>query len=355
MLSVALLIVGLAAGAADLRAILEQERIEQDVPGVSAVVSHEGSVLFAGGAGVADVETGQAMSADTILYAGSLTKILTAVLALDLVGDGSLSLDEIARNVADGRHGITVTHLLTHTSGLVREGDFGYWFNADFPDNASLTAFLATTELRSTPGEQVRYSNIGFAALGQMLAISTGMPFHDALRERVLQPLGMTSTGSPGPAGGVARGYTPRNRIIPSEDRPFAGIGRPVGDRFLREYHDARAMTPAFGAYTSASDLGRLARFLLGYGTGDLLPETLRKLMLEPQSSGRSFGLGTERFEGRLLARHGGWFAAHKSHILIDPASGVSVVVLANSDGADPDATARALLREALNSELSAD
>ena len=136
MLSVALLITGLAAGAADLQAILEQERIEQDVPGVSAVVSHEGRVLFAG----ADVETGQTMSADTVLYAGSLTKILTAVLTLDLVDDGSLSLDEIARNVADGRHGITVAHLLTHTSGLVREGNFGYWFNADFPDNASLTA-----------------------------------------------------------------------------------------------------------------------------------------------------------------------------------------------------------------------
>jgi CubicO group peptidase (beta-lactamase class C family) len=103
------------------------------------------------------------------------------------------------------------------------------------------------------------------------------------------------------------------------------------------------------------SDLGRLARFLLGYGGNNVLPEDLRRLMLEPQTSRRTYGLGSERYQGRRLARHGGWFAAHKSHILIDLDAEIGIAVLANSDNADPDAIAKALLTAVLNSAEPAD
>jgi len=360
LMTAALLLNVLVGGeAANLQAILDHARSAQDIPGVSAVVTRHDEVLFSGGSGVADLQTGRKMTADTVLYAGSLTKLLTGVLTLRLVDEGSISLDSTVDGIADNdpaeAPAITVAELLTHTSGLEREGNFGYWFSADFPDRASLRDYLGNTELRTVPGAKESYSNIGFAALGLFIEKTTGERYFDALRHDVLEPLGMDSTGSPGPVAGIARGYTPRGRIIPSAEHAFAGVGKAIEGRHLREYHDARAMTPAFGVYTTANDLGRLAQFLGGYIASDLLPAALRRRMVTPQASGRTLGLGIEHYNGRTIARHGGWFAAHKSHILIDPESGIGVVVMANSDNADPDAIAKVLFREALHGEQRGD
>ena len=341
------------AGSLDLQPLLDRISTEQDVPGVSAVVTRRDEVVFAGGSGVADIESGERMTADTVLYSGSLSKIFTAVLSLKLVNDGVIALEEPVQGIA-GDSEILVSNLLTHSSGLVREGDFGYWFSADFPDDRALRSFLQRTVLQTLPGEQVRYSNIGFATMGLHIADSTGESFHDALKAHVLEPLGMSASGSPGPANRIAAGYTPKNRIIPSEERPFAGVGRPVGDRHRRDYHDARAMTPAFGIYTTANDMSRLARYLLGYGD-ELMSDELRRSLLFRQNGNRTYGLGAGRFRDRPTARHSGWFAAHKSHVVIDLEAEIAVVVLANSDNADPGSAARILLGAVLDSDLAID
>ena len=343
------------SGSLDLQPVLDRLISEQDVPGMSAVVTHRGDVVYLGASGVANIESGKRMAADTVLYAGSLSKIYTAVLVLKLVDDGKLSLSDRVGDIAgNDSPTILISHLLTHSSGLVREGNFGYWFSADFPDRDALKRFLAQTSLESTPGERVRYSNIGYAALGLTIEDRTGLTYREALKKYVLQPLGMQDSGSAGPIIGLAAGYTPKGRIIPSEERPFAGVGRQVGERHRRDYYDARAMSPAFGIFTTAEDLGRLARFLLGYG-GDLLPDELRTTLLSPQNGSRTYGLGAGTYRDRQIARHSGWFAAHRSHILVDPESGLAVAVLANSDNANPGAAARALLGAALDSGADGD
>jgi CubicO group peptidase (beta-lactamase class C family) len=119
-----------------------------------------------------------------------------------------------------------------------------------------------------------------------------------------------------------------------------------VGERRIREYHDAKSMTPAFGAYTTAMDLGKLARFLLLGGAA--LSDDSRSKMLEAGRHGWGLGIRLEEYDGRRVARHGGWFAAHRSHLLLDLESGIGVVVLANSDSATPTRIAEALLDSAL-------
>lgn len=349
----AVLLLALAAlPAAVYGPALERARAEQDVPGVSAVVTLDDRVLFAGASGVADIESGRAMTPDSVLYAGSLTKVLTAVLALNLVEDGRLALDApvpaVAVGSTDAAPGIRVVHLLTHAAGLEREGGFGYWFSGEFPDAEALENHLRDARLLTPPGTALHYSNLGYAALGLVIERAAGRPYAASLRRRVLEPLGMRSSGAPGPAPGVASGYTPVGRILPDADRPFAGIGHPVGERFVRAYHDAAAMSPAFGAYTSASDLGRLTRFLLGHGGDGVLSRAMRARMRTAQASGWGLGLRLGALDGRTVARHSGWFAAHRSHLLLDPANGIGVAVLANSDGAAPADIAEVLLRVAL-------
>jgi len=342
-----------AAGEPQFEAILDEARVKQDVPGITAVVIRDKQIVFAGGTGVADIESGRPATADTTFYIGSVTKVLTAVLTLNLVDQSDLGLDDPVSGVSlampGGAPTVNVRHLLTHSSGLEREGDFNYWFTADFPDGDSLSAYLARTSLRSTPGAKLHYSNIGFAALGQVIECETGSSFATALQERVLRPLGMHATGANGPAPGVAQGYTPVGRMLPSSSRPFAGVGERVGGRHVRMYHDAKAMSPAFGAFSTARDMGRLALFLLGNGNEQVLSFEIRKAMRQRQPAGRGLGIGLERDGDRVLATHGGWFAAHRSQLLLDPENGIAVVVLTNSDNAAPRRIADALYRAALD------
>ena len=340
MLSAQLIAVLLVAGAAD-RAVVEHVT-SRDLPGASAAIVIGDDIVYAGAAGRADLDSGRPLTADTPLYAGSLSKVFTAVLVLNRVEAGELALGQQPDfgSIADDA---TVLDLLTHSSGLSREGDFGYWFTGEFPDDAALIDYLRRAQQRYRPGSRLAYSNIGYATLGLMLASGNEETFESLLRERVLDPLGMQQSGAPGPTPGIARGYTPSDRLVPNDARPFAGVGDAVGSRRLREYHDAAAMTPAFGIYTSARDLGRLARFLLGHGGETVLSVDMRRRMLTRQPSGWGLGLGIETRDGRRIARHSGWFAAHRSYLLIDADAGVAVAVLTNSDDGRPAALANRL------------
>lgn len=336
------------ATAADFQALLDDIRQQQDVPGVSAAVVIDGEIIFAGGSGFADLKTQTPMTPDTILYMGSLSKIPTAILALHAVETGQWSLDDRIDAVRFGRgensSAVTLAHLLTHASGLEREGDFGYWFSGEFPDVASLTEYIERSSLRFVPGTDIRYSNIGYALVGY-LAAATLSPdgYSDAIRKTVLEPLGMNSSGVTALPAGIASGYSPPNRVLPNGDRPFAGLGERVGHRWERMYHDARAMSPAFGIHSTASDLARLARFLLGHGNDDLLSQEMRIRMGTRQASGWGLGLKIQRYRGRTINRHDGWFAAHRSHLLLDADRGIAVVVMANGDNASPGRIANAL------------
>ena len=334
-----------ATSAPDLQQVLDRIRTDQEIPGVSVVVAQHDEVLFAGASGVADLETGRSMTPDTVLYAGSLSKLFTVVLTLQLAEQGKLSLDDVVDGiaVASAHDSISVRHLLTHSSGLDREGDFNYWFNARFPDKTALAHYLHDTNLDSRPGASVSYSNIGYAALGPVIESASGQSYDDALSSRMFDPLGMDVSGSLDPGPELSAGYSPMNAVIPSEERPFAGLGHHVGERRIREYHNANAMTPAFGIFSSARDLSRLARFLLGYGGNGVLSEAMRTQMMTLQADGRGFGIRLGKYRGRSVARHGGWFAAHQSHLLLDLQSGISVVVMSNGDSASPAKIAEAL------------
>ena len=328
------------AAAADIDAAIDGALRQQEIPGVSAVVIRDHKVIYSAGHGVADIKTGRPMTDETVMYIGSLSKVLTAVLALSQVERGALALTD----TLDRQPPITVLQLITHQSGLPREGYFGYWFSGTFPDAPTLADYVARASLHFEPGSRTRYSNIGYAALGGLIvdtaADSANRDFEALLRTEVLKPLGMNDSGARGPAPGVASAYSPPGGLIPDSDRPFAGVGEKIGGRHVRIYHDAGAMSPAFGAYSTASDMGRLLLFLLGNGGEGVLSAEMRTRMFKAVASNRGLGLRMESIDCRRVARHGGWFAAYRSHLLLDPARGIGIVVLANSDSASPDAIA---------------
>ena len=100
-------------GSLDLQPLLDSIVADQDVPGISAAVTRRDEILFAGGSGVADIESEEPMSQHTVVYSGSLSKIFTAVLTLKLVNDGVIGLEDPVDGIAGGSKLSTVDFLVS--------------------------------------------------------------------------------------------------------------------------------------------------------------------------------------------------------------------------------------------------
>ena len=309
------------------------------LPGMAGVVLHGRDVLWQREAGFADVAAERPLTAETPFFAGSVSKLFTSVAVLQLRDAGRLDLDAPVTRylpgfaVKDGDASlITVRELLDHRSGLRREATAPYWMTYDFPDWPTLEAELAGAPLESIPGTRTEYSNVGMAVLGQVVAIASGQAYADYLHDHVLAPLGLLHTTARADDAARARVATPYSR----EKRHLHGARR------VREHGDPRAMAPAFGVITTACDLARFARFLLGAdpdGAAVLAPGS-RAEMLTPQdvlavwTEARGLGFELEKVKGHLRASHNGWFSGHRAQLALVPDLDLAVVLLANADDA---------------------
>ena len=138
------------------------------------------------------------MTAGTVFDLASLTKVVaTTTATLALAGQRRLGLsDPVTRYLpgfaSSGPAGpVTLWHLLTHTAGLPDTRKFYEWCGS----REELLRDLAATVLSAPPGAQVTYSDLGFIALGEIVAQVAGQPLDQAVRRLVTEPLGMTGTG----------------------------------------------------------------------------------------------------------------------------------------------------------------
>jgi methyl acetate hydrolase len=190
-----------------------------DVPGVAVSVATPDSVLFEGAAGTRDLESGVAMTPDTVVRIASMTKAITGACAMQLVEQGKLSLDaplgpllpELgAVKVLEGydaegkprfrapKRPVTLRHLLTHTSGHT----YDTWnaANGEYREKSGMPA-LATGKLASLnipllfdPGEQWEYS-ISIDWAGRAVEEASGLKLADYMQRNLFDPLGMADTG----------------------------------------------------------------------------------------------------------------------------------------------------------------
>ena len=166
----------------------------QHIPGMSIAVLVGDSVLMAQGYGWANLELGVPASDSTIYQSGSVGKQFTSALVLMLVEQGRLRLDDpIARYLPEGRQrwkGITVRHLLNHTSGIPDYTDSVVDLQRDYTDEQLVRA-AAALPLLFPPGARWSYSNTGYLLLGVLIHRVTGTFYGDLLRDSVFTPLGM--------------------------------------------------------------------------------------------------------------------------------------------------------------------
>lgn len=289
--------------------------------------------------GAGDIGRGAVPDADTFFEIGSISKVFTALLLADGVVRGDWELRTPVRELlpegagvpSRGGGEVTLQHLVTHTSGLVRSPfRFGLRENIAFLRHGhdpyagftgeDLLSALATTRLRRKPGTGgVKYSNFGFGVLGHALAHALGQDFGIAVVERICQPLGLIDTVTEWQLtdeqrARSAQGY--RSRRKPADAWPLEGL-------------------PGAGALRStASDLLTFLRAQLDPASTPL-EEAIRLTHQTPAGGPAGMGLGWHR-AGKQVLWHNGGTGGFRTIAAFRPGEGTAVTVLVNqSAGAD--------------------
>ena len=220
--SLGLPVVALAQSVADEIDALASRYHELHEFNGSVLVAQNGEVVYQKGFGYANMEWSIPNSPDTKFRIGSVTKQFTAVMILMLVEAGEVSLDGKITDYlpdypAETGDRVTIHHLLTHTSGIPSYTGLSSFMREHVRDPITpeeLVAVFAPLEFEFEPGSDWRYNNSGYFLLGRIIEKVTGMPYDQALREMVLDPLGLDDTGYdhfsdvlPGRAGGYSQTF----------------------------------------------------------------------------------------------------------------------------------------------------
>ena len=246
--------------------------------------------------------------ADTYFRVASITKTATAALTLRLSGQGLLDPDAPAGSYFDdlsvrsALEGITLRHLLSHTSGLIDPPglESALEKGIPFPD-------LLDEARCFSPGTSFHYSNLGFGLIGCVMEAATGKPVGEIFREHLFAPLGMNATleGCLIPAGRIM----PVTRIFPYKPgsdlvlTPLGSVPLSAADPLRHYGHTAGSM------YTDIGSLRILLRMLSGGGSGYLSADSCRQMLKEHASYGAlspalSYGLGILRISDPALSDH---------------------------------------------------
>ncbi len=324
----AVLAVSACSGAVD--AFVRAEMARQKVPGVAVAIVRGGEVVEARGYGLANVEHQVPVKPETIFQSGSVGKQFTAAAVMLLVEEGKLALsDPVTRFFPDapaGWAGITVRHLLTHTSGIPDYTTDTLDYRRDYTED-ELAKLAYGLKLEFPPGARWNYSNTGYVLLGIVVGKVSGRFYGDLVAERVFRPLGMKTA-----------------RVISEEDIvPNRAAGYRLVDGVLKnqEWVAPKLNTTADGSlYLSVLDLvawdrGLRAGAVLKAGSWDEVYAPVRL------NSGKTypygFGWALEERGGENVRRHGGAWQGFKSEIARFLGSDLTIVVLANLAEADPE------------------
>jgi CubicO group peptidase (beta-lactamase class C family) len=324
------------------------------VPGVVAAAGRGTTTLATWVAGRADTTPGASrpMTAQTLFDVASLTKVVaTTAATLALAGQGLVGLDDPAARYLPGFASlgqVTVRHLLTHTSGLPDTRKFYQWCHS----RKELLADLRATPLEAPPGTRVRYSDLGFIALGELVAGVAGETLDAAVRRLVTAELGMTDTG-----------FNP-----PAEDERFAATERRAdGTPWTGVVHDENArlmggVAGHAGLFSTAADLARFASWWVSDEDGPV-PARLRVQAESCQTAGLDGcrGLGWTCVGDRYDILGDRWPPTAVSHtgftgtsLALDSGSGVWVVLLTNGVHFGRDASAVKALRADVHAAVAA-
>ncbi|GGO80276.1 serine hydrolase domain-containing protein [Wenjunlia tyrosinilytica] len=331
----------------DVRLLLEDRFAsmarEHRTPGAQIAIHHRGETVTAE-FGEPEHGSGLAITADDAFPIGSITKCFTATVAMILVADADIELDEplgehLPELVDEATRRLTLRHVLSHTGGL-----------ASGPDSDDITtvspARYVADHVRAhnvvlPAGTGFSYSNMGYVLVGRLIEAITGMTWREATESILLRPLGITAAFIDVPAVPASGN---RRRATGHSVNAALGRIRPV----LQSLAPVEAPTGALAL--SATDLVSFGRMHTGRGLPQILEGPYAELMREDLPAAEPFGLADGWGLGLAMYQDGGntWVGhdgnAHGTscYLRVDPVDEWIVAFTSNSN------TGHALWRDLL-------
>ncbi len=347
----------------DVTRYLDDVIASQAATAISVAVIRDGEVIWEQAAGQSNPFEDREATTASVYHVWSVTKVATALAVLDLVEDGLLDLDTPVADIlpwfeveqSEGR-AMTVRDLLRHTSGLrdTVPAVFGWLrYDEDLPNQteylrAKMQDYMSLWFL---PGEDRRYSNLGYMVLGAVIEAATGQTYEDVVRERVLEPAGMTTADfvfNPDTAPDEVVGSHPAIHIFSPillfmiDMRDFVQTRQGQLLWLNRLYVEA---TPPTGLIASARDAALLADAAMRDGV--LLESDAVDLMVPAAEQGVPLGWFEAGGQTRRWFQHRGGGPGYAATVRVYPDENLAIAVLASGTAAPAmevaDLIARAL------------
>ena len=331
-----------------------------DVPGIAIAIVKDGQVLAAQGFGVRKLGAPDKVDAKTLFEVASNSKAFTAAALAMLVDEGKLAWDDpVTKHLPDFQmydayvtHEMTVRDLLTHRSGLgLGAGDLLWWPTTSFSTDEiihKLRYIPPATSFRSS----YAYDNLLYIVAGKIIAAKSGKTWGETIRERILTPVGMTTTttslaenaGNPN----VANAHSKINdRIAAVKAMPVpnavGAVGINTNAEDIARWMNvllAQGKLPA-GANAGAAADGKEARLFSAKQARELWTAQTPMRTGEPnaklagtRANFAAYGLGFQLrdYHGRLLALHSGALQGFYSKVVLVPEEKLGIAILTNAE-----------------------
>ena len=303
---------------------------------MAIAVVKDDEVIFVRGFGLADLDNEKPVTPETVFAIGSATKAFTATLVAMLVDDGEIGWDDpVTMHISyftlnteggDEDSQVTIRDMLSHRTGFTRMGVLIANLNGTVPREELLLA-ATKAEPWTGLGESFYYNNVMYLAAGVAAGSAAGTDWDTLLSERILEPLGMTSSNA---------------SFDRSQADPRLSLGYIWDEDLMVHMHQPMWVTdhigPAGGIYSNVLDMAQWVRFQLGFGAYDgdrLLREAQHRETWTSQiriGGGIDYGLGwvLREWHGQPVIEHGGNVDGFASQVALLPESDLGFVLLTN-------------------------
>jgi|GEM_PF-2908611 len=335
---------------------LEWQRRNYQIPGLAYVIFNNNEILIKGGLGYSDLnEKTKVDPATTMFRVASISKSITAIAIARLWQQGKLELDDqLNKYIEIGKVGkLKLRSLLSHTSGLRRDGLLPFWDNDDFPDKQGLFEEVRVKGVEVfAEDRKYKYSNFAYALLGQVIESVSGMSYEDFINTEIVNTLdlknhhcdieGLKAIDTKKLAKGYSR---------------FEYDALLNSSRTVFEEINTKSYAPAVGHTTSALDLCRIVQQLF-LKNENLLEAKVKQTILKPRKVEKypadTYALGFKVWKSgnNQLIGHGGSFAGFRSYYALCPKYSLGAVVLTNSMNDRAKSMVEALLDMAIKTKV---
>jgi CubicO group peptidase (beta-lactamase class C family) len=307
--------------------------VTKETPGCVVGVVKDGKILYKQTYGMSNLDYRIPVTDSTLFNLASVSKQFTAFLVLLLEGEGKLNLDDSIQKyipeVGNYGHKITIRQLLHHTSGIPPSDNLRMFagLSLEMPWDAEdeFNMIQSYHKLNFKPNEENDYSNAGYFLLARIIEKASGQPFSQCIKEKVFQPLNMTTSCI----------YDTPGKVILNRASSY----RKVGSSFFERNSQAESVYGFSNMYASVNDLINWCKNLTNKSLGG---QRLVDRLFNPidtlnngDTITYTYGLFATRHKGLKMVFHEGSSNGFRAYIGHFPREGFSVVVLSNAENTD--------------------